>query len=69
VIPDRPATPVVDFTRAGIQQGYVENSNVNAVMEMTRLISVTRAYEMVSASLSASESSLQEALWSLGTTG
>jgi flagellar basal-body rod protein FlgF len=69
VIPDRPATPVVDFTRAGIQQGYVENSNVNAVMEMTRLISVTRAFEMVSASLSASETSLQEAIRSLGTTG
>jgi flagellar basal-body rod protein FlgF len=69
VIPDRPATPVVDFTRAGVQQGYIENSNVNAVMEMTRLITVTRAFEMVSASLAASESSLQEAVRTLGSTG
>jgi flagellar basal-body rod protein FlgF len=68
VIPDRPATPVVDFTRSGVQQGFVENSNVNAVMEMTRLISVTRAFEMVSASLSASETSLQDAIKALGST-
>jgi flagellar basal-body rod protein FlgF len=69
VIPDRPATPVVDFTRAGMHQGYTEGSNVNAVMEMSRLISVTRAFEMVTASLTASESSLQEAIRTLGTSG
>jgi flagellar basal-body rod protein FlgF len=69
VVPDRPATPVIDFTRAGMQQGYVENANVNAVMEMTRLISITRAFEMVSSSLVASESSLQEAIKTLGASG
>jgi flagellar basal-body rod protein FlgF len=69
VIPDRPATPVLDFTRAGMQQGFIENANVNAVMEMTRLISITRAFEMVSASLTASETSLQEAIKTLGATG
>jgi flagellar basal-body rod protein FlgF len=69
VVPDRPATAVVDFTRTGVQQGYVENANVNAVMEMSRLITVTRAFEMVTASLAASESSLQEAIRTLGSTG
>jgi flagellar basal-body rod protein FlgF len=69
VIPDQPATAVLDFSRAGMQQGFVENANVNAVMEMSRLISVTRAFEMVSASLAASESSLQEAIKQLGNTG
>jgi flagellar basal-body rod protein FlgF len=69
VIPDRPATPVVDFSKAGMQQGFIENANVNPVMEMTRLITVTRAFEMVSASLAASEASLQEAIKSLGSTG
>jgi flagellar basal-body rod protein FlgF len=64
-----PATPVVDFSRAGVQQGFVENANVNPVMEMTRLIMVTRAFEMVTASLAASEASLQEAIKSLGSTG
>jgi flagellar basal-body rod protein FlgF len=69
VVPDRPGTPVLDFTRAGMQQGYVENANVNAVMEMTRLINITRAFEMVSASLAASETSLQEAIKTLGSSG
>lgn len=69
VIPDRGATPVVDFTKAGMQQGYIENANVNAVMEMTRLISITRAFEMVSASLAASETSLQNAIKTLGGNG
>ena len=58
VIPDRAATPVVDFTRTGMQQGFIENANVNPVMEMTRLINITRAFEMVSSSLAASETSL-----------
>jgi flagellar basal-body rod protein FlgF len=52
-----------------LQQGYIENANVNAVMEMTRLITVTRAFEMVTASLAASESSLQEAIRTLGSSG
>jgi flagellar basal-body rod protein FlgF len=69
VIPDQPATPVLDFSRVGVQQGFIENANVNAVMEMSRLISVTRAFEMVSASLAASETSLQEAIRQLGSTG
>jgi flagellar basal-body rod protein FlgF len=69
VIPSRPAVPVLDFTKAGLHQGYIENANVNAVMEMTRLISLTRAFEMVSASLATSEASLQEAIKTLGATG
>jgi flagellar basal-body rod protein FlgF len=68
VIPDQAATPVLDFTRTGMQQGFIENANVNAVMEMSRLISVTRSFEMVSASLAASESSVQEAIRQLGAT-
>ena len=52
-----------------MQQGFIENANVNAVMEMTRLISVTRAFEMVIGSLAASETSLQEAIKTLGATG
>lgn len=69
VLPDVPATPVVDFSRAGVQQGFVENANVNPVMEMSRLITVTRAFEMVTASLAASEASLQEAIKTLGSAG
>ncbi|MDB5655920.1 MAG: flagellar basal body rod protein [Tardiphaga sp.] len=34
-----------------LNQGFVEKSNVNSVMEMTRMIDVTRAYTQISAML------------------
>jgi flagellar basal-body rod protein FlgF len=34
-----------------LRQGFVEKSNVNSVMEMTRMIDVTRAYTQISAML------------------
>jgi flagellar basal-body rod protein FlgF/flagellar basal-body rod protein FlgG len=34
-----------------VRQGFVEKSNVNSVMEMTRMIEVTRAYTSISAML------------------
>lgn len=38
-------------TAARVQQGFVEKSNVNSVVEMSRMISVTRAYTQISALL------------------
>jgi flagellar basal-body rod protein FlgF len=38
-------------TKAQVRQGFVEKSNVNSVMEMTRMIDVTRAYTQLSAML------------------
>ncbi len=66
VVPDRPATPILEFTRDGIVQGAVEGSNVDPVREMTRLIDVTRAFDGVAAEASQSEASLQEAIKTLG---
>jgi len=66
VIPDKPATPVLDFTRNGLLQGFVENANVNPVEEMTKLIAVTRAFDGVSSQVSQTESSLQDAIKTLG---
>jgi flagellar basal-body rod protein FlgF len=68
VVPDRPATPVVDFATAGVHQGYIERANVNPVLEMTKLIMVQHAFEAVTASLKDSDSSLQEAIRTLGAT-
>ncbi|MET0721162.1 MAG: flagellar basal-body rod protein FlgF [Tardiphaga sp.] len=42
------AQPAVN---AKVNQGFVEKSNVNSVMEMTRMIDVTRAYTQISAML------------------
>jgi len=68
VQPDRPATPVVDFSRTGMLQGFVEGSNVNPVMEMSKLIMVSRAFDAVSSSLRESETSMQDAIKTLGAT-
>ena len=51
VIPDRPAVPVVEFTKFGTQQGYTERANVNPVMEMTKLIMVQHAFDAIASSL------------------
>jgi flagellar basal-body rod protein FlgF len=66
VIPDLPATPALDFAKVGVAQGYMERSNVNPVMEISRLIAVSRAFEAVTAAINDSESSLQEAITTLG---
>jgi flagellar basal-body rod protein FlgF len=66
VVPDKPATPILEFTRDGVVQGAVEGSNVDPVREMTRLIEVTRAFDGVAAETSQSEASLQDAIKALG---
>jgi len=66
VTPDRPATAVVDFTSAGIQQGHVEGSNINPVLELTRLIVTSRTFESANSLIENTESSLQNAVRTLG---
>jgi flagellar basal-body rod protein FlgF len=66
VIPDRPATPALDFTKVGVAQGYMERANVNPVMEITQLIAVQRTFEAINASVGEAESSLRDAIKTLG---
>jgi flagellar basal-body rod protein FlgF len=66
VVPDQPAEPVVDFVSKGFSQGYIEQANANPVMEMTRLISVTRAFEAMSAAGEQSDRKLSDAIKALG---
>jgi flagellar basal-body rod protein FlgF len=68
VIPDRPATPVIEFTANGVAQGYVEGSNVNPVLELTKMMMVQRTFESLSAMTDTTESSLQDAIKTLGGT-
>jgi flagellar basal-body rod protein FlgF len=67
IVPDTPAEPVVDFVPNGIVQGYIENANVNPVLEMTRLIAVTRAFEAMTAAADQSDRKLTDAIKALGT--
>jgi flagellar basal-body rod protein FlgF len=65
-IPDAPAEPVVDFTANSIVQGFSEESNINPVLEMTRLLLVQRNFEAVSNSLNTVETSFMDAIKTLG---
>lgn len=66
VIPDKPATPVLDFSQGGLVQGYVESSNVNPVLEMTKLIEVQRNFDSLMNASQQSETNLQDAIKTLG---
>lgn len=68
VIPDRAATPVLDFTSTGVLQGFVEGSNVNPVLEITKLISVQHALDGVTQANQTADTTLQDAIKALGST-
>lgn len=65
VVSDVPPVPELDFLHNGVQQGYVEKSNVNPVLEMTNLISLQRNFQAVSTMLTDTESSLTDSLKTL----
>jgi flagellar basal-body rod protein FlgF len=66
VIPDRPATAVVDFTADGFRQSYLEGSGANPMLELTRLMSASRAFDSTNSLVEGTESSLQNAIRTLG---
>jgi flagellar basal-body rod protein FlgF len=68
VIPDIPVRPVLDFTSNGVVQGMAEGSNVNPVLEMTRMINVSRSFESASNAIQSTENALQDAIKALGAT-
>jgi flagellar basal-body rod protein FlgF len=58
----------VEFSKVGMQQGFVERANVNPVLEMSKMIMVSRAFDAVSSSLKESENSMEDAIKTLGAT-
>lgn len=66
IIPSVAAQPVLDNPDAGVIQGAVEGSNVDAISEMTRLMSVTRAFERINSLLSSTEATFTSAIKTLG---
>ena len=66
IVPTTAATPVVSFASDGIVQGFVEDSNVNPVTEMTNLITVTRAFDGLQTSIEENSASLKRAIQVLG---
>ena len=57
---------LLDLADAGVVQGFVEDSNVNPVLEMTRLIMVQRAFESAQSMIRETETTFDDAVKTLG---
>jgi flagellar basal-body rod protein FlgF len=68
VLSDLPGAAVLDFTSNGVMQGMSEGSNVNAVLEMTKMIAVSRSFDSAGNAIQSTENSLQDAIKTLGAT-
>jgi flagellar basal-body rod protein FlgF len=66
VVPNGEPQAVVDRADSGVVQGFVEDSNVNPVLEMTRLIMVQRAFESASSAIRQTEATFGDAVKALG---
>lgn len=66
VVPDRAPIPLLDFAEVNVMQGFVEGSNVNPILEITRLIEVQRAFEQAANLTQTTERSLDSAIQLLG---
>ncbi len=66
IIPEQAPQPVIDRMDAGVVQGYVEQSNVNALSQITQMMMVSRAFENVTQLMRQSESSISDAIKTLG---
>ena len=66
IVPAGEPEPVVDRLDAGVVQGFLEESNVNPMLEITKLIMVQRAFENGAAMIRATEATYDEAIKTLG---
>ena len=66
VVPEGVAFPLQDPSKARVMQGYVEGSNVNPMMEMTKLIMISRAFESAEKVMETSEEAQRQAVRDLG---
>lgn len=62
VVPDTPPEPAVDRLDVGVLQGFVEQSNVNPLQELTKLIMVQRAFENAAAAIRDTEGAYDETI-------
>lgn len=66
IVPEGMPEPLTDRSDIGVAQGFLEGSNVNPVLEMTRLIQVQRAFENIAALMRQTESTTSDAIRTLG---
>jgi flagellar basal-body rod protein FlgF len=66
VIPSRPPTAVINFVNNGVIQGHLENSNVNPLREITRLIFAHRSFEETVSAYDTMDNAQRNAVRTLG---
>ena len=66
ILPKGEVVAAVGRASFGVQQGFVEQSNVNAIKQITTLISVQRNFEQTNSLMQQSEQSLSELVRLLG---
>jgi len=66
IIPSGRPEPIVDRQDVGVVQGFVEESNVNPVREMMRLIQVQRAFDQITALMRDGANALDGSVRTLG---
>ena len=66
IIPDSAPEPIVNRNDAGVAQGFIEESNVDPVREMTQLISLQRRFESVNSLMANTTDKKDEAVKFLG---
>ena len=60
------AEPVTDFRRNAILQGTLEGTNVNAISQMSEMITISRTFESIANALRANEEMMSGAIKTLG---
>lgn len=66
VLSDREALSVAGSSRSGLMQGFLEHSNVNPLVELTKMIEIQRAFDHISACMNMTDSAQQDAIRTLG---
>jgi len=66
VVSDMPGEPAEDLTTNGVRQGYIEGANVNPVMEISKLVMLSRTFESAASAVKEGESTQQQAIRELG---
>lgn len=66
VMPEGPVQPALEFNSVGIRQGYLERANVNPIVEITQLITISRAFESLTNSVDQTDATFRKAIDTLG---
>lgn len=66
VMSSEPGQQVEDLAGNGVRQGYLEGANVNPILEIAKLVTLSRAFENAASAVAQGESTQQQAIRELG---